>query len=82
MNIREKLVEEIVEQELFHTFVVTENGEELLYVAEGFDKEKMEAEGSTWIVYVYDTMNEYYQKYKKRIDDTVDGRLVYSLSER
>ena len=34
----------------------------------GYDYEKLTAEGSTWIVYVYDCFADYYQKNKARID--------------
>ena len=79
MDIREKLIEEIVEEELFHTYVETENGVVPTYIDEGFDKEMMEAEGSMYVVYVIDAMREYYQKYKSRIDDRVNKRLKDAL---
>jgi len=41
----------------------------------GYDKAKLEAEGSIWIVYVYDCMNDYYQRNKKRIDELVNETL-------
>ena len=73
MNIREKIREEIVEKELFHTYVVGKNGEKIpRYVAEGYDREKIEAEGSIWIMYVWDCMRDYYEKNKERIEREID----------
>lgn len=80
MNVRKKLVEEIVELELFNTKVETEDGMVPMYVAEGFNKEMIEAEGSTYIVYIYDTMNKYYQKHRCRIEKQVDEILKNALN--
>ena len=78
-NIREKMIEEIVEEELFHTYVETENGVVMTYIDEGFDKEMIEAEGSIYVVYVIDAMREYYQRHKSRIDERVNERLRDAL---
>lgn len=66
---RDKVIEDIIDVELFHSYTIGKDGEKIpTYVSEGFDKEKIEAEGSIWIVYVYDCMREYYQRNKRRID--------------
>ena len=73
MNIRDKIREEIVEIELFHTYVIGKNGEKIpRYVAEGYDREKIETEGSMWIMYVWDCMRDYYEKNKERIEREID----------
>lgn len=79
MDIRRKLAEEIVETELFYS--KTTPGDIPVYVAEGFDQEKMEAEGSNWIVYQYDAINEYYQRHKESIEETIDDILKDALYE-
>ena len=44
MGIRERIAQEIVETELFHTYRM-HNGEKIpTYIAEGYDKEKIESE--------------------------------------
>jgi len=73
MNIREKIREKIVEMELFHTYVIGKDGEKIpRYVAEGYDREKIEAEGSIWIMYMWDCMRDYYEKNKERIEQEID----------
>ena len=73
MNIRDRIREEIVEIELFHTYIMGRDGEKIpRYVAEGYDKEKIEAEGSIWIMYVWDCMRDYYEKNKERIEREID----------
>ena len=73
MNIRDRIREEIVEIELFHTYVIGRDGEKIpRYVAEGYDREKIEAEGSIWIMYVWDCMRDYYEKNKERIEREID----------
>jgi len=73
MNIRDRIREEIIEMELFHTYIMGRDGEKTpRYVAEGYDREKIEAEGSTWIMYVWDCMRDYYEKNKKRIEREID----------
>jgi hypothetical protein len=67
-NIREQVIEEIVNMDLFHTYQIIKGEKVPTYVIEGYDKEKMEAEGSIWIVYVYWAMSDYYQKHKDEID--------------
>ena len=44
---------------------------------EHYDYEKITCEGSTWIVYWYDVMRDYYQQNKKRIDKMVSRALSY-----
>ena len=73
MNIREKIREKIVEMELFHTYVIGKDGEKIpRYVAEGYEREKIEAEGSIWIMYMWDCMRDYYEKNKERIEREID----------
>jgi len=73
MNIRDRIREKIVEMELFHTYVLGRDGEKIpRYVVEGYDREKIEAEGSMWIVYVWDCMRDYYEKNKERIEREID----------
>ena len=73
MNIRDRIREEIIEMELFHTYVLGRDGEKIpRYVVEGYDREKIEAEGSMWIVYVWDCMRDYYEKNKERIEREID----------
>ena len=73
MNIRDRIREEIVEMELFHTYVIGKDGEKMpRYVAEGYDREKVEAEGSIWIMYVWGCMRDYYEKNKERIEREID----------
>jgi len=81
MGIRERIAQEIVETELFHTYRM-HNGEKIpTYIAEGYDKEKIESEGSTWIVYVYACMQDYYERHKERIEREVDEILIEALVE-
>ena len=82
MSLRDKLVEEIVEQELFHTYTETEDGVLSTYVAEGFDEEMMKAEGSGHFSYVHVAMGKYYQKYKSRINELVDEMLKEALDHQ
>lgn len=79
MDIRRKLAQEIVETQLFYGTATPDDIP--VYVAEGFDQEKMEEEGSDWIVYRYDAMNEYYQRHKESIEETIDDILKEALSE-
>ena len=73
MNIRDRIREEIIEMEIFHTYVLGRDGEKIpRYVVEGYDREKIEAEGSMWIVYVWDCMRDYYEKNKERIEREID----------
>lgn len=71
MTIRDRVTQEVVEIELFHTYQIIDGKRKYTYEIEGYDKAKIEAEGSTWIVYVMDCMREYYQKNKARIDKEV-----------
>ena len=71
MDIRETVLNDLVEMELFHTYQIVNGKKVFTYELEGYDKEKIEAEGSTWIVYVYDCLNNYYQKNKKYFDKWV-----------
>lgn len=79
MDLREKIAQEIVELELFHTYVEEGNKRIQTYVAEGYDKEKIEAEGSIWIVYVYDCIREYYQRHQERIEELINEILREAL---
>jgi len=81
-TIRNRIALEITELELFHTHVMKGKKEIRTYEIEGFNKEKIEAEGSIWYVYVQDCINEYYQRHKERIDEEVDGFLKQALEER
>ena len=77
-KIKESVIEEIVDIELFHTYTI-QNGKKInCYETEGFDKDKIEAEGSTWIVYVMDCMNEYYHRHKDRIDSEARDIILQS----
>lgn len=38
------------------------------YGSEHYDYDKIYCEGSTWVVYWYDVMKDYYSKNKERID--------------
>jgi hypothetical protein len=49
------------------------------YELAGYDKEKFESEGSTWIVYIYDCMNDYYHKNKKDIDKRARKMLLQGI---
>jgi len=70
MNIRDKIRGEIIEKELFHTYVTGKDGKKILrYIAEGYDRERIEAEGSMWI---WNCMRNYYKKNKKRIERNID----------
>ena len=81
MKIRERITQEIVERDLFHTYV-EKNAEKLpTYEELGYDKEKIETEGSVWIVYVYDCMRDYYERNKERIEREVDEILIEALVE-
>ena len=79
MGIRERIAQEIVETELFHTYRVHDGKRIPTYMAEGYDREKIESEGSTWIVYVYDCMRDYYERNKERIEREVDEILINAL---
>lgn len=79
MSLRRRIAQGLVELELFHTHRVLEGEKIPTYVAEGFDKEKIEAEGSIYVVYVHDCMNEYYQRHKERIEKEVDEVLRGAL---
>ena len=83
MNIRDRIREEIVEIELFHTYIMGRDGEKIpRYVAEGYDKEKIEAEGSIWIMYVWDCMRDYYEKNKERIEKDIDEILRAEIGRK
>ena len=82
MGIRNRIASEIAEMELLHTYVMKGKQKLYTYEIEGFDKEKIEAEGSIGIVYVQDCLSEYYQKHKERIEEEVDGVLEQALKER
>jgi len=81
MSIRDKVREEVVDMELFHTYTLDKNEQKIYrYEMEGYDKEKIETEGSSRIVYVMDCRNDYYNKHKKEIEETVDEILRNALN--
>jgi hypothetical protein len=79
MDLRERIAQEIVELELFHSYMEEEGKRIPTYIVEGFDREKVEAEGSIWIVYVYDCMREYYQRHRERIEEQTNEILREAL---
>lgn len=79
MDLRSRIAQELVELELFHTYRIVEGKTLPTYVDEGFDKEKIEAEGSIWAVYVQDCISVYYQRHKERIEEVVDDILKSAL---
>jgi len=79
MSIRNKVLEDLIELELFHTYQIIKGKKVYTYELEGYDKEKIEAEGSTWIVYVYDCMNDYYNKNKEYFDNWVNECLLSAV---
>lgn len=79
MNIREQILQECIEIELFNTYSIVDNKKVPTYVLAGYDKEKIECEGSTWIVYVYDCMGDYYRKNKEYFDNWVNDCLKSAL---
>jgi len=79
MDLRSRIAQEIVELELFHTYRIVEDKVLPTYVDEGFDKEKIEAEGSIYVVYVQDCMSVYYQRHKEWIEEAVDNILKSAL---
>jgi len=81
MGIRERIAQEIVETELFHTYQIHDGKRIPTYVVEGYDREKIESEGSIWIVYVYNCMRDYYERHKERIEREVDEILIKALVE-
>ena len=80
MDLRDRIAQEIVELELFHTYRIEESKTIPTYVSEGFDKEKIEAEGSIWVVYVYDCIREYHQRHRERIEEAVNNILREALN--
>ena len=80
MNIREQVLQEHIEMELFHTYQIIDGKEVRTYELAGYDKEKIECEGSTWIVYVYDCMNDYYNKNKEHFDNWVNDSLSSAIT--
>ncbi len=71
MKIKEQILNEIVPLELFHTYQLVNNKKVYTYELEGYDKEKIESEGSIWIVYIYDCINEFYHKNKAYFDKCI-----------
>lgn len=80
--LRDKIAQDLVEQELFYTDVFLNGERTPVYVAVGFDREKMEAPGSLWFVYKSDACREYYKRNEERIDDMVDEILEDALDKR
>ena len=77
MKIREEILEDLIELELFNTYCVVNDEKVYTYEIEGYDKEKIESEGSIWIVYTYDCMNDYYSRNKDYFDEWVN-EVLYS----
>ena len=75
MNIREQVLNDLVELELFNTYQIIKGKKKYTYEIAGYDKDKIESEGSTWIVYTYDCMNDYYNKNKEYFDEWVNDEL-------
>lgn len=81
-SIRDQLKENAINLLLFNTHTFDKDENEIpTYVSEGYDREKIEAEGSTWIMYVYACMNDYYEKHKEEIDEMVNDELRNALKE-
>ena len=74
MNIRQQVLNDLIELELFHTYQIINGTKKYTYEVEGYDKDKIESEGSIWIVYIYDCMREYYQKLCQRIKQKTTRR--------
>lgn len=79
MNIRDQVLNDLIELELFNTYQLIDNKKVYIYEVEGYDKQKIESEGSTWIVYIYDCMREYYQKNKLYFDKWVNEVLLSEI---
>lgn len=62
MTYKEKIIQDIVEFEMQNT------PDDILQKKYGIDLSKWYSEGSTWVVYNYDKMAEYYQRNKRRIN--------------
>jgi len=74
MTLRDKLINEIIDNDF--TQMTKEDLE-----SQGYDSTKFEAEGSIWIVYIYDCMRNYYQKNKTEIDNRVNEILKENIIE-
>ena len=71
-SIREKVLEDLIDFELWRTYTIMDGKKVYTYEMEFPEyKEKLESEGSTWIVLKYDCMREYYQRNKERLDKEV-----------
>lgn len=83
-SIRGKILNDIVEIEFFHTYTIDKAGNRVYtYEAEyPNDKDKFEAEGSTWIVFIYDCLSEYYHRNKEHFDDAVDKILRKAIADK
>ena len=81
MTIREQILSDLVRAELFYGYQIVDGKKVPTYVAAGYDKEKIEAEGSIWMVYVYDCMADYYKKHKKHFHKLVEQILLKELEE-
>lgn len=80
MSIRDQILEDLIQLELFHTYTLDKQGNKVYtYESEGYDKEKIKSEGSIWIVYIYDCMSEYYRKNKEYFDNWVDDVLKENI---
>lgn len=80
MSLRERVLQRVIERELFYSFIRVDGKKVYTYELEGYDKEKIEAEGSIWIVYVYDCMRDYYEKHSEEIDSMVNDELRSALT--
>ena len=82
MKVREIVLNDIVSMEFFHTYTINSSGKKVYtYEAEyPADKEKFETEDSTWIVFIYDCLNEYYLKNKEYFDNVVNETLKLAIT--
>ena len=74
MQYIEKVKEDIVNFEM-------SNFSEEDFTKYNIDKNKWFSEGSIWIVYIYDKMNEYYHKNKQRIDNLAKKILLAEINK-
>lgn len=83
-HLRNTILKDIIEMELFLGYTLDEKGNKVYTYESEWpdDKEKFETEGSTWIVFIYDCYNEYYQRNKERLEQEVNNVLKYALTEK
>ena len=81
-KIREQVLQDILEIEFWHTYTEKKGKRVYTYEKEFPEyKKQLESEGSDWIVLVYDCLNEYYLKNKKRLDKEVSEILLRASKE-